>query len=140
MALQTVVLKRFAQLDMTPALVIGGLAVALIIWLLRGITLLPPKQLMILALMGSIQLAASLILFLRGAPHVPAVQTMLITMGDVLCNPLWPWLFYGEPVPPKVFIGGALIFVAILIATLWPQRRNRLQAVTASRVGLQPPE
>ena len=135
MALQTVVLKRFAQIDMTPALVIGGLAVAVIVWLLHGIPLLTPKQFLILALMGLLQLAVSLVCFLRGAPHVPAVQTMLIAMGDVLCNPLWPWLVYGERVPFKVFIGGGLIFIAILVATLWPQLRRRPEQV--NRIGHQ---
>jgi drug/metabolite transporter (DMT)-like permease len=130
MALQTVVLKRFAQIDMTPALVIGGFAVAVIVWLLHGVPLLTPKQFLILAVMGLVQLALSLVCFLRGAPHVPAVQTMLIAMGDVLFNPLWPWLVYGEQVPFKVFIGGGLIFVAILIATLWPQIRRRHEPVT----------
>ncbi|TXH34651.1 MAG: DMT family transporter [Rhodospirillaceae bacterium] len=135
MALQTVVLKRFAQIDMTPALVIGGLAVAVLVWLLHGIPLLTPKQFLILALMGLLQLAVSLVCFLRGAPHVPAVQTMLIAMGDVLCNPLWPWLVYGERVPFKVFVGGGLIFIAILVATLWPQLRRRHEQM--NRIGHQ---
>lgn len=125
MAVQTVVLKRYAKVEMTPALVLGGLAVVIVVWLLHGIPTLPLGQLLILALMGLLQLAVSLICFLRGAPHVPAVQTMLIAMGDVLCNPFWTWLFYGERVPPKVFVGGGLILIAILIATLWPQLRRR---------------
>lgn len=125
MAAQTVVLKRFAATEMTPALVLGGFAVLLLVWLLRGLSWLPLHAMLILALMGFVQLGLSLICFLRGAPHVPAVQSMLIAMGDVIFNPLWTWLAYGERVPTKVFFGGGLIMVAILMATVLPHLRRR---------------
>jgi len=50
---------------------------------------------------------------------------MLIAMGDVIFNPLWTWLVYGERVPSKVFFGGGLIMVAILTATIFPHLRRR---------------
>ena len=125
MAAQTVVLKRFAATDMTPALVLGGFAVLLLVWLFRGLPMLPLSNLLVLALMGGVQLGLSLICFVRGAPHVPAVQSMLIAMGDVIFNPLWTWLVFGERVPPTVFLGGGLIMVAILMATVLPRLRRR---------------
>jgi drug/metabolite transporter (DMT)-like permease len=125
MAAQTVVLKRFAATEMTPALILGGSAVLILVWLFHGLPVLPLRSLLLLALMGFVQLGLSLICFVRGAPHVPAVQSMLIAMGDVVFNPLWTWLVYGERVPPKVFLGGGLIMVAILLATVLPQLRRR---------------
>lgn len=125
MAGQTVVLKRFAATEMTPALVLGGFSVFLLIWLFHGLAPLSPKDLLVLIVMGFVQLGVALIFFVRGAPHVPAVQTMLIAMGDVIFNPLWAWLVYGERVPVKVFIGGGLIMAAILMATIWPRLRYR---------------
>ena len=125
MAAQTVVLKRFAATEMTPALILGGFAVLLLIWLLHGLSWLPLHAMLVLALMGFVQLGLSLVCFLRGAPHVPAVQSMLIAMGDVIFNPLWTWLVYGERVPSKVFFGGGLIMVAILMATVFPHLRRR---------------
>jgi drug/metabolite transporter (DMT)-like permease len=128
MAMQTVVLKRYAKVEMTPAIILGGLVVAIAVGALHGIPAVPIRELLILALMGLVQLGISLICFLRGTPHVPAIQTMLIAMADVFFNPFWTWLFYGEQVPPKVFIGGGLILVAILIAALWPQFRRQRPA------------
>jgi drug/metabolite transporter (DMT)-like permease len=125
MAVQTVVLKRFAATDMTPALVLGGLAVLLVIWLVHGLAWLPLRQMLILAAMGFVQLGLALICFVRGAPLVPAVQTMLIAMGDVIVNPLWAWLAYGEQVPAKVFLGGGFIMTAILIAVGLPHLQRR---------------
>ena len=127
MAAQTVVLKRFAATEMTPALILGGGAVLVLVWLFHGLPILPLRSLLLLALMGFVQLGLSLICFVRGAPYVPAVQSMLIAMGDVVFNPLWTWLVYGERVPSKVFFGGGLILVAILLATVLPQlRRHRV--------------
>ena len=125
MAAQTVVLKRFATTEMTPALVLGGFSVFLLVWLFHGLAPLSLKDLLVLVIMGFFQLGLALIFFVRGAPHVPAVQTMLIAMGDVIFNPLWAWLVYGERVPVKVFIGGGLITAAILMATIWPRLRYR---------------
>jgi drug/metabolite transporter (DMT)-like permease len=125
MAAQTVVLKRFAATEMTPALVLGGVGVFLLVWLFRGLASLSLQELLVLMVMGFIQLGVALIFFVRGAPHVPAVQTMLIAMGDVIFNPLWAWLVYGERVPGKVFVGGGLITAAILMATIWPRLRYR---------------
>ena len=123
---QTVVLKRFAATEMTPALVLGGVSVFLLVWLLHGLPTLVLKDMLMLALMGFVQLGLSLICFVRGAPHIPAVQSMLIAMGDVIFNPLWTWLVYGERVPLNVFLGGGVIMVAILMATVLPRlRRHR---------------
>lgn len=125
MAAQTVVLKRFAATEMTPALVLGGVSVFLLVWLLHGLPTLVLKDMLMLALMGFVQLGLSLICFVRGAPHIPAVQSMLIAMGDVIFNPLWTWLVYGERVPLNVFLGGGLIMAAILMATVLPRLRRR---------------
>jgi drug/metabolite transporter (DMT)-like permease len=125
MAAQTVVLKRFAATEMTPALILGGGLVFGLVWLFHGLSLLPLHDTMVLALMGFVQLGLSLICFIRGAPHIPAVQSMLTAMGDVIFNPLWAWLVYGEQVPTKVFFGGGLIMSAILMATILPRFRRR---------------
>lgn len=46
--------------------------------------------------MGVIQLAVPMVLYMRGAKYVPAVQMVLITMADTVLNPLWVWLVHRE--------------------------------------------
>jgi len=89
--------------------------------------LLPLHQIGLLALMGLVQLALPLILFAVGAKHVPVVPAILISVADVVLNPFWVWLVHGERPPSGTVAGGALIICAIVGATLFENRRQRLR-------------
>ena len=49
---------------------------------------------------------------------VAAVQMVLITMGDVVLNPLWVWIVHGEVPARSVFWCGALFLLAIGLTAL----------------------
>jgi drug/metabolite transporter, DME family len=124
---QTVMLRRFRNLEMTPAIAIGGFACAVAIGALHGLVLLPAREMLIIVAMGLIQLAIPLVLYIEGAKHVTAVQGALIALGDVVLNPFWAWLGTGEVPPTGTYVGGAVIVVAIIAATV--QRRNGEPAI-----------
>ncbi len=71
--------------------------------------------------MGAVQLALPMVLYMRGARHVPVTQMVLITMADAFVNPLWVWLVHGELPAVGVFWGGALILGAIAATTFRPR-------------------
>lgn len=73
----------------------------------------------ILLCMGVVQLAIPMVLYMRGARYVPAVQMVLITMADTVLNPLWVWLVHREVPATSVFWGGAVILLAIAVSA-WP--------------------
>ena len=93
-----------------------------------GLPPLPVWQIGLLSLMGLVQLALPLILFAAGAKHVPVVPAMLIALADVVLNPFWVWLVHGEQPPSGTVAGGALILSAIVGATLYENRRQRMLA------------
>jgi drug/metabolite transporter (DMT)-like permease len=131
---QTVALRRYRHIDMTPAIMYGGFLVTASVLALRGLPILSAHDYAVIALMGLVQLAIPLVLYVEGAKHVPAVQAILISLGDVVLNPLWAWITHGEVVKPGVLLGGAVIVVAILIATVWPQlRKSRSKVPLESR-------
>jgi drug/metabolite transporter (DMT)-like permease len=131
---QTVSLRRYRHMEMTPAIMYGGFLVTICVLIFRGLPLLSPHDFAVIALMGLVQLAIPLVLYVEGAKHVPAVPAILISLGDVVLNPLWAWLTHGEAVRPGVFLGGAIIVAAILIATVWPQlRKPRVKAPLEGR-------
>lgn len=121
---QTVSLRQYRHMEMTPAIMYGGFLVTLSVFLIRGLPVLNLHDCAVIALMGLVQLAVPLVLYIEGAKHVPAVQAILISLGDVVLNPLWAWITHGEAVRPGVFLGGAIIVAAILLATVWPQLRK----------------
>ena len=124
---QTVWLRRYRNIEMVPGIALGGVMVFAFVAIFVGLPSLPLWQVGLLALMGVVQLAVPIILFAEGAKHVPAVPAMLITMADVVLNPFWVWLVHGEQPPPGTVGGGALILSAIIGATLFENRRQRLR-------------
>ncbi|MGH7186954.1 MAG: DMT family transporter [Pseudomonadota bacterium] len=117
-ASQTVVLRKYRSVDMVPAICVGGVAVFALVALFIGLSELPARDLALIAAMGVIQLAAPLVLFIRGARTVPAIQLSLIALLDVVFNPLWAYIGVGEVPDRNAFIGGAIIVSAVGITVL----------------------
>lgn len=110
---QTVALRRYRSQGMEPAMVAGGLASFLVVLLFGTLAPIAGSTLALLFLMGAVQLALPMVLYMRGARHVSATQMVLITMLDAVLNPLWVWMVFGEVPAAGVFWGGALILGAI---------------------------
>lgn len=124
---QSVTLRRYHSVEMAPSLIIGGFGIFVVVSLTVGLAPVSGRQLAILAAMGTLQLAVPLVLYMRGARYVSAVQMVLISLADAFLNPFWVWLVHGELPHGSVFVGGAIILGAIAVAT-WP-RRNAAEPV-----------
>jgi drug/metabolite transporter, DME family len=121
-AAQTVILRRYAKIDMVPAICFGGLLSFLGAGLVGfffhsgGGFAVSFKAMALLALMAVVQLAIPLVFYARGAKSVPAITLSLIAMLDAVLNPLWPWIFVGEVPERSAFVGGSIIIVAVVIS------------------------
>ena len=115
---QSVALRRYKDRGMEPSMVAGGLGVFAVVAATVGLAPIAWPTLFTLLFMGALQLALPMVLFMRGARHVAAVQMVLITMADAFLNPLWVWLVHGELPASAVYWGGALIVAAITASTL----------------------
>jgi drug/metabolite transporter, DME family len=111
---QTLMLRRYREFDMMPAICLGGFAVFAIAGLASGFAV-PLAYLPILLLMGPIQLGIPLIFYGKGARSVPAVTLSLIAMLDVVLNPFWTWIGVGERPALSAYVGGAIIVAAVLL-------------------------
>jgi len=131
---QTLALRRYRGVDMTPAICTGGFLSFLVAGLL-GFTAghagggfeIGGREMLLLALMGPLQLSIPLVFYIKGARSVPAVTLSLIAMLDAVLNPLWPWLAVGEVPDHAAFFGGAIIIIAVLISIFggrWLKRRS----------------
>ena len=131
-AMQTLTLRRYRAVDMTPAICVGGVVAFLgagfvgYVFQSGGGFDVPLKYVGLLALMALLQLAIPLIFYAKGARSVPAVTLSLIAMLDAVLNPLWPWLVVHEVPERSAFIGGGIIIVAVVLSVLGPylHRRN----------------
>ncbi len=73
-------------------------------------------------LLGVPQLAFGFISITIGARTTKSVTIGLLMLTETLCAPLWVWLFLNEIPPLSVFIGGAIIIVAILVKSFDKQQ------------------
>lgn len=132
---QTLALRRYRGVDMTPAICVGGFlsfVAAGFLGFFAGHTgggfNVAPREMLLLALMGPLQLSLPLIFYIKGARSVPAVTLSLIAMLDAVLNPMWPWLFVGERPESSSFMGGGVIIVAVLISIFGGQWLKRGKA------------
>jgi len=120
---QTLALRRYRNVDMVPAICLGGIMSFFIAGIL-GFTAghagggfdVGLREVLLLAAMATLQLAIPLVFYIKGAHSVPAVTLTLIAMLDAVINPMWPWIFVGERPGEAAFWGGGIIVGAVLIS------------------------
>ncbi len=120
---QTLALRRYRSVDMTPAICAGGFLSFIAAGLLgftagacgRRLQCLHTRDVAARA-HGSAATLAALIFYIKGARSVPAVTLSLIAMLDAVLNPMWPWLFVGERPETSSFLGGGVIIAAVMIS------------------------
>jgi drug/metabolite transporter (DMT)-like permease len=63
------------------------------------------------------QIGLGLALYTVGARLIPAAQTALIGLLEVVLGPLWVWLAYTEQPGAATLIGGAIVIAGIIVQT-----------------------
>ncbi len=124
-AVQTLLLRKHRNIDLIPAICVGGFLSFLATGFL-GLVLntgtsgfaVDLKSIAFIAVMGIVQLGLPLIAYAKGARYVPAVTLTLISMLDAVLNPFWPWLFVNEVPDRASLIGGSIIIVGVLLSIL----------------------
>jgi len=124
---QTVSLRKFRSAELMPAICIGGLMVCAAMPLFGNNFAIDLHDLVLVLAMGIVQLALPIILYVRAARYVTAMTMTLISLLDVVFNPLWAWLGVGELPSPSTFIGGSIIVAAVLLVIA--QRRQNFPVV-----------
>jgi drug/metabolite transporter (DMT)-like permease len=123
---QTVVLRKYRSMELLPAMCLGGVMVCAAMPFLGSEFAIGPHDLLLILLMGVVQLAVPIVLYVRAARRVPAMQMTIISLLDVLFNPLWAWLAVGEAPSSSAFAGGGFIVAAVLLVFIGRRRPGQL--------------
>ena len=128
-AIFTVVLRRGKLADMMPVVLLGALfsmAVAAgVIWLRGDGLAVSWHDAMLAFAMGSVILAFGMICYTLGSQSVPAAETTLLSLVEVLLAPVWVWLVLGESASTGTFVGGGIVLLALCFSTFsgtWSRR------------------
>jgi drug/metabolite transporter (DMT)-like permease len=131
-AVAIVLIRRHPDIGMAPAAALATTLTALVALPLADPFGTSLRDIGLLALFGVGQFGCGFLLFMGGARLIPAAETSLIGMLEVVLGPLWVWLVLGERPGPESLVGGALILTALAANALvdlvrpgrWPRVRR----------------
>ena len=134
--LYAIVLRTGKSVDMTPAVLYAGIFSALpsaIMAMTIGHGLAAPAQeIAMSAGLGVFQLGIGSIMFAVASSTVPAVELTLFALGEPLLAPVWVWLGVGEVPSSASFIGGGMLFVALMVH-VFTNKPERVEDLTIVR-------
>src|SRR4030095_6283770 len=106
-AAQFTMLRKFhATVDMLPQVMIAGLWTLVPAFFLAGPFAASPRDVAILAFMGSVQLGARCLLATAASRNLSATEIGLLALLEPILGPLWVWALLGEPPGTSALIGG----------------------------------
>jgi drug/metabolite transporter (DMT)-like permease len=127
-ALLTLMIRQMRDSDSGAVTVVNNLGSALLLLplvLLFGSLSVSPRAGVLLAVMGAVQFGLPYYLYARGLARVVAYQVALITLAEVVLNPVWTYLIVGEAAPRATMIGGSVILVALILFVRVARKRGQ---------------
>jgi len=105
------------------AVLLGNVLCALICspWMASSLPLIGPRDWLVLALLGSLQIGISYVLFSHGLVYLTALRATLLGLVEPLLNPTWVWLGNGETPGNWALAGGAVIIACLAVDSLTRQ-------------------
>ncbi len=118
-AVNLVTLKRAGRsVDLVPAVLLGAVISAVLTLPFALPFKANAHDLVLLAVLGSLQLGLPCMLMVRASPHLAAPEIALLALLEVVLGPLWAWLGAGEAPAAATLAGGALVIGALLLNEL----------------------
>ena len=111
-------IRKYSNLDLIPALFYGGLIITIFAFFMSETILISGHNLLVGFLLGTFQHAFGFICIVIAARSTPAVVVGLLMLTETLLGPFWVWIFLNEIPPLSVFIGGSIIILAVILKTL----------------------
>ncbi len=109
------IIRKFPELDMVPAIFYSGIFSGLYGIILSSNLSFSPNDILMGFLLGVPQLAFGFICVTIGSKTTPAVTVGLLMLLETIFAPIWVWIFLNEVPPISVFVGGAIIISAVLL-------------------------
>jgi drug/metabolite transporter (DMT)-like permease len=125
LALATVIIRRYAQVRMTPASCLSTIIAACLSALLAGGYAVSARDMGLLFAFGALNLGLGLAFFVTGVRLVPSAVAALIGTLETVLGPVWVWLVHGETPSPRTVVGGGIVFAALIAHLGWQAHTHR---------------
>ncbi len=115
----TVMIRRHAEVQMAPAMLLAAVISALIALPFASPLQVSRHDLFLLLTFGFAQLGVGLAIFSVGAARAPATDVALLSMLEPIMGPIWVWIFMNEYPGVPALIGGSIVFIALAAHTVY---------------------
>ena len=109
------IIRKFPELDMVPAIFYSGIFSGIYGLILAGDLTYSQNDILMGFLLGVPQLAFGFICITIGTKTTKAVTVGLLMLLETIFAPIWVWIFLSEVPPISVFLGGAIIISAVIL-------------------------
>ena len=109
------IIRKFPQLDMVPAIFYSGVLSGIYGIFLASSLIFSAKDILMGFFLGVPQLAFGFICVTIGTKTTQAVTVGLLMLLETICAPIWVWIFLNEVPPLSVFTGGTIIISAVIL-------------------------
>jgi drug/metabolite transporter (DMT)-like permease len=119
-ASMTLLLRKQKDTSAEESIFLGNLLAGVIglPFMLQGGLLPDVRGWVALALLGTVQLGLSYLLYARAIRHVTALEAVLIPVIEPILNPVWVLLALGERPGPLSLVGGVIVLGAVTLRML----------------------
>jgi len=129
-AAQLTVLRKFhATVDMLPQVMIAGIISFVAAAFFAPSFAATPRDLAILALMGSVQLGAGCLLATAASKHLSATELGLLALLEPILGPIWVWVLMNEYPGTATLAGGSIVLAAVFANEAFAAWRGRAPAI-----------
>ncbi|MCY3877992.1 MAG: DMT family transporter [Rhodobacteraceae bacterium] len=74
--------------------------------------------------MGGLAIGPGIACVTWGTPYLPAAEVSLLVLLESALGPVWVWLFGFEKISRLEFVGGTIVFAAVIALSLFTGRRQ----------------
>jgi drug/metabolite transporter (DMT)-like permease len=123
-----VIIRRHRDVNMVPAMGLGGLVAAILMLPLAAPTSITASDFGYLATSGFVVLPLGFGLLAVAPRYLPGAEVGLITLLETILGPFWVWLAIGEEPGVRTLIGGTVVVGTLAVNTVLLLRGTRVPA------------
>jgi len=109
------IIRKYKKLDMVPAVGLSGLFCMLVGVLMSDNLSINQHDLFLAFLFGAIQYAPGFICLTVGYKTTESAKVGIFAFTESIAGPIWAWMIINEDPSLGVFVGGAIIFLALIL-------------------------
>jgi len=109
------IIRKYQQTDMVPAVALSGLFCLIAGAIMSSNLSMSAHDFYLAFLFGALQYAPGFICLTLGSRTTESAKVGIFAFSEAIAGPIWAWIFINENPSTGVFVGGAIIFLALLL-------------------------